>query len=1475
MQGDRANSKAADHVAGQADGHAVAEANVSVNQTPRLDPTPAPAPSPAPASFANEESGVERPQSCRDSSPETMKPRITDFFPSASGAGSAARVSTSALPGVRRKADDKNFSRCEKADAADSEVAGRNSEEILANLKAKAPFHVVELHQSGYVVWSSDIEPIQDRQQIPSIRVEAHQLKLSKDSTNVIVHLHGRGSGQPPTIDKFCLLEHFEDKKRLLISWHREFQDRLKSEGSESILNLRVPLTPWRAWTKPEISVLPEQTQTDKVQLRLEPRDGKSQEPNDNKAKKKNWWRDYAAFCKEHPPGHESHFELKHIDEFEARIKLMLQEDRAHVGLVAYLHMHANTDLEKHPIVMLPSESEIFKQCMKMFSRKASNSQLCNRLKDLYDEVFTQRHFSCTESFKIAASDIAAEFKAFVSGQPHVEAEANVFTVPEWFFHIKGQGQFYFLEWLYDFFGFDSSAVRLGNLVSQSEFLVKRLVKRKKLKEMRLSVQRFDDSHVLQEERSQFLSMIENAESVEDYDENALLHIERDMESLLRQEQKRHQDEKDVSNITNDIRSLSNRVKLSLQSMLKDVDRSTSCEQDDNLIIREKALQKITVDLQAALQRLAQSNRSSQLRTSNSEGDFAKMLKKVKKSLAKANIEFKRVEGSSLSDPKSILSIANWYELDQMKLDYKRMGQSLEEFAVAHTGADLSGTCDDRCRRGCCCALWKDIREGLSGIRQLSESEDDPTNISQQIKFKQSEKDALFKNIDEFVRKAPPQSEVHQYKQGIVDAGADDVHERCRMLQFKSDLGDFVSLITSTDSSQNLDLEHIRTLAQDLLHALKPIQPLSESQMSQTGFDESPDTSDNQQLSWIRFALKQRKALMFVIGSLVRQEARDVLFPDSFTKDERIDASVQSVTYFNAADLQFPEVEERLKAKVNQKWDRSKVTAKDFLDQRMLAATSIDPRRGGIHEFVGLDIKSSEASLQEAYSRKWKCLKAKKIAKKLGMPTAAKHKYTDYFNVPPVLTQPPNTADPDKLEIALNEAITEFEDRNDIKIFIPKTGRRNIRQMWEALEYAYGLFPFSAPSQPKRDAVLWESAIVEKKSSVAAEPNSAPTEFWWQRPGYSGMEPFPHEFAVKETVHQHPQFWIFDRIRQISKGEELLFPSLDEKTIQISGREPVRPKTTQKNKAEPSTIDEYCWFSSQMIFEAIEKKDWPTHLNGAVYELYFPPINSSTKSKQQIDIDLSPLAQVFKCDYYGNVISKHLLQFSSFPKHGLRDQYSITAFAVDHIFPWVCGGLTVTQNLQALHHFANKDKNSSLWKPASELAYGLTSLALMEMYIYLHWLVLYRTSTEDQDDRYFDLQVGMHSQDPRFDTLNRYDISDKEEEEGSGRRARWALERLEHILCVRPPENFETAEFRHNLYLAKHTAEVKMNKKMAPREATKMTLFTIRKGREYYRTILYLIYPHLAPSNPSDHASYLPYYPNVIASAMRLRSSDT
>jgi hypothetical protein len=330
--------------------------------------------------------------------------------------------------------------------------------------------------------------------------------------------------------------------------------------------------------------------------------------------------------------------------------------------------------------------------------------------------------------------------------------------------------------------------------------------------------------------------------------------------------------EKDILNITQDIHILSNRVKLRLQPMLKASDPSsnTSSDQVDTKNICVKTLEKITVDLQVALQRLSLFDRSS--------GDPARMLKKVKKSMAKANIEFMRVEAPN-ADRQNLV---NWYELNQMKLGYKQMSCTLEEFAaVGIATASLLETCDD------------DIRNGLMEIKKLSEqleSHDyEPSNIFARILREKEKYESVFKTIDDFVQEASERGQEQQQGQIPVDTGVDE------SLQLISQLNAFISCIGSKDSSQSLDLDHIRSLAKELLHALAPIEQASGSQMSLSLSAESaypPDT----QLQWIRFALKQRKALMFVIDSLVRQEARDVLFPDSFTTaDERMHSGVQYV----------------------------------------------------------------------------------------------------------------------------------------------------------------------------------------------------------------------------------------------------------------------------------------------------------------------------------------------------------------------------------------------------------------------------------------------------------------------------------------------------------------------------------------------------------------------------------------------------
>jgi len=278
---------------------------------------------------------------------------------------------------------------------------------------------------------------------------------------------------------------------------------------------------------------------------------------------------------------------------------------------------------------------------------------------------------------------------------------------------------------------------------------------------------------------------------------------------------------------------------------------------------------------------------------------------------------------------------------------------------------------------------------------------------------------------------------------------------------------------------------------------------------------------------------------------------------------------------------------------------------------------------------------------------------------------------------------------------------------------------------------------------------------------------------------------------------------------------------------------------TKQYDTTQAALVEYCWFASPTIFEDWQHfGDSPSNIirgkNTCVYEASFHVPKS--KSKQSINIDLAPLAQMFKCDLSRNVISKRELNDPLNPKDGKRSGSAITAYEVDHIFPWDLGGLTAIQNLQALHAYANGIKSNDCL-PASQLCFGLPSPKLLDMYMYLHFLALFPKSSVT-----FDEEVGTRAEDPVFSALDPQDFTDK-----SNRRSKWVLQRLEHILCYDcRPQTFQFG----GLPLALANAQAKVGESMGlksglAREKTQITMLAINRGREYYKVILYKVYPEL------------------------------
>ena len=969
----------------------------------------------------------------------------------------------------------------------------------------------------------------------------------------------------------------------------------------------------------------------------------------------------------------------------------------------------------------------------------------------------------------------------------------------------------YLLKWFCDFFNIDRDDYE------QLESLNGKLACVVKYWGLRESIQQCDIPN-LKEEILQLMSRLDSAERLAgDVAETGKMFQEFEREWL------ELQFDYDIKKIALEMQSLYNQVKSRLHVI------ALSPQKTNSLVIY--FLERIEKDLQTGLQRLEPAEHASRFQYINQES-----LKQFSREcLSKNKDDFREImesidDSRSADEAQLIEALA---DLDQIELIYKDMQCSMNSFEAA-TGfktAEAAGA------EAAWTALNGEISdEELSTIKDLRANSKTISSQEELVKFrlhidelssKQKEKKSKILEIQAIYKRAEGEASAGATKP---EMNADEIEVLSRLV---SNIQQTVVARSSSESLVLLDWERIHELAHELLLQLQP--PVRSISPGKSDDSDAFGARHQHQLQWVQFVREQTKetTFLFVIHSLVRQEARDVLYPDYYKNISlRREAYQNSLTSFNdAVSLQYPELEEHLRHKLNHHFQSldSKTSVLQFMDERMLKATAIDPRRSGVYDFVGMDTKSSEASLQEAYDQRWRCLKARRkdnTAKHLGMPLAP-HKYTDFFNVPPVLTVPPETSDPFKLEKDLREAISEFNDKNSrelpdgIYFPYPDNQPRTVREMWEALEYAYRLFPFQAK---RRDLKHWKTP---NRSDLAQG------KCWWQREGYSGLEPFPHEFATKETVDQHPQFWVFDHSKLLAGAfKDFVFSD----ALGMYRRETSRTKQYDTTQA---ALVEYCWFASPTIFE-----DWhhfgdsPSNIvrgkNTCVYEASFHVAKS--KSKQCINIDLAPLAQMFKCDLSRNVISKRELNDPLNPKDGKRSGSAITAYEVDHIFPWDLGGLTVIQNLQALHAYANGIKSKDC-VPASQLCFGLPSPKLLDMYIYLTYLALFPRSGVA-----FDEDVGIRAEDPVFSTLDPQDYLDK-----SNRRSKWVLRRLEHILCYDcRPQTFQFG----GLPLALANAQAKVGESMGlksglAREKTQITMLAINRGREYYKVILYKVYPEL------------------------------
>jgi hypothetical protein len=1001
-----------------------------------------------------------------------------------------------------------------------------------------------------------------------------------------------------------------------------------------------------------------------------------------------------------------------------------------------------------------------------------------------------------------------------------------------------------------------------------------------------------EDCQFLQDDKSTLIARMNSTESdlldlISSYDEDLVKAAENIYHDFSKQWQELQHDLQ-IQRATDEMRSLYIQVK----DRLRLVNRQrgeTGC-----------FLERIESDLQAALQKIQFVENPEQMKIMN-----------PKEILARAEMNFKRViefdssQKSQSTGELRLQILQHLADLDELELFYKDMQSSILSFdATLQARAQRSDssreaeelTSEEFTIETSTEEVKCSISKALNNIMELRESafssplESDAEigdYIGEQIKtmtekslFLQPEITALLKKkiTKEDSGKLPNSnlSELFIKLSTCLDTDSLLKMQQALSQELTSRSGKKNEVSPPSPSSEEHFFEHLKRNEEEIMELgnelLLQLQPPRQSRICEgpTNEQQPPFLPSEQrqlnQLQWVAFVRERsnEERFLFVIQSLIRQEAMDVLFPDNKKYKNlslRYKAYAHSLSSFTEAtkDRKYGHLEDPVIERLQKHFDSldSKHLAWQYVDERMLMATSIDPRRIGICEFVKQADDSSVATLQNAYDQQWRILK--KHAQDLGMPLS-QHHFADYFDVPSILSKPPDFSDVSKLKEDLEAAISEFNLKNQAAlpngIFFPHSiGLPTIREMWEALEYAYRLFPFQSK---RRDPKYWEAPLYQEQLEGRC---------WWQREGYCGLEPFPHEFATKATVDQHPQFWVFDRDR--SRGDFAMY-ALTANQLEKFSREPDRK--FQYSTSQPALV-EYCWLSSPTIFEDWEKEEgaiMPANCvrdvrgrNSYMYEAHF----CDSKSKQQfiIRIELEPLAKMFRCDACRNVISKHELKYppNKLKESSKRRGSAITAYQVDHLFPWVCGGLTVIQNLQALQHNANVAKlNDHI--PSGELCFGLPSPKLLDMYVYLHYVTHFRRHSSDfppgnpDPDVDFDKKIGIDSDDREFGRIDSQDISAAEREL---RRSNWVLKRLEQILCYHcPTEEYHYGGLNLSLMIAQNEVLSSMKLRCGlPREKTQITMLTINKGRQFYKTILYKIYPEI-DSNSTQNANLQPGY---------------
>ena len=244
---------------------------------------------------------------------------------------------------------------------------------------------------------------------------------------------------------------------------------------------------------------------------------------------------------------------------------------------------------------------------------------------------------------------------------------------------------------------------------------------------------------------------------------------------------------------------------------------------------------------------------------------------------------------------------------------------------------------------------------------------------------------------------------------------------------------------------------------------------------------------------------------------------------------------------------------------------------------------------------------------------------------------------------------------------------------------LPITGRP--LDLWDRLESYYSL----TSTRP-------EPALSLRTRPIYARYSKRPAStVWWLREGYTGEEAMPIELATDGTSIYHHSFWLYQdgAIQETSETLDRWFPVLSkEQHREWKGNEDDTNSARRKICASV-LIRGKCWDEVDANVYTLQLRQYVYQTLGNKYHTELP--------------------NHFRADDHGNIISD------------IAGNNAIARFDPDHAFPWIRGGLTVAENLRALHFAANRwGKKHALIVAEPNMKRGIMVQDFVDLYIAAH-----------------------------------------------------------------------------------------------------------------------------------------------------------